>query len=162
MKVFMPHEPRQSRRNRQNADTKGPATQPTTEPSTDEQAPTLVPSRMAEVLQDGPYKDQALVPVSPWIDNKPPAKPSLQLKRDGSTVTARFHPKWRLFGGERPWQWAVYVRRGDTWDFHVYPGDKRGIVLTSDPGAPGDITAVAVAQVDRCGNESKRNVQEVK
>jgi hypothetical protein len=124
--------------------------------------PALIPSKMAEVLEDGPYKDQALVPVSPWLDNKPPAKPALSLTRDGSTIKARFRPKWELFGGEKPWVWAVYVHHGNVWDFHVCPGDRHELILTTDESVPGKVTAVAVAQVDRCGNESKRNVQEVK
>jgi len=172
MKVFMPHEPGESRRRkRRNSD--APTTQPTTAPSTSsmteastepttQPAPGLIPSRMAEVLEDGPYKDQALVPVSPWLDNKAPAKPALDFKRNGSTIKARFRPKWELFGGEKPWLWAVYVRHGDVWDFHVYPGQLRELELNSDENMPGAITAIAVAQVDRCGNESKRNVQEVK
>src|SRR2546421_10693214 len=111
-------------------------------------------------LKDGPYKNQALVPVSPWLDDQAPDKPALKIKHKGETITASWRPAWKLFGGEKPWLWAVYVKRGDAWDFHVYPAQTRSIEFSNEDSAER-VRAIAVAQVDRCGNESKRNVQPV-
>jgi uncharacterized lipoprotein YddW (UPF0748 family) len=114
-----------------------------------------------EALKDGPYKNQALVPVSPWLDSKAPDKPSVHIKRDGEKATAHWKPAWKLFGGEKPWLWAVYIKRGEAWEIKVLPAETRSLDLSA--GSDGQkVSAVAVSQVDRCGNESKRNVQEVK
>ena len=114
-----------------------------------------------EALINGPYKDQSLVPASTWLDDKAPGMPALKLKRDGDKLTAHWSPKWELFGGEKPWLWAMYVKRGDRWQCKVYPAEMRSMELPGNDAA-GALSAVAVSQVDTCGNESKRNVQEVK
>src|SRR5262249_14327289 len=66
-----------------------------------------------DALKDGPYKNQSLVPASPWLDGKVPSEPSLSVKRKGDSITASWSPRWQLFGGESPWLWVVYVKRGD-------------------------------------------------
>ena len=65
-----------------------------------------------------------------------------------------------LFGGEKPWLWAVYVMRNNAWQVRIYPGHTRSIELTKDESGAA-ATAVAVSQIDRCGNESARKVQSV-
>jgi hypothetical protein len=57
--------------------------------------------------------------------------------------------------GEKVWQWAVYSKHGKIWKLHVLPGDTKKIVIRDNPGY-GYVSAVAIAAVDRTGNESKR------
>ena len=58
-------------------------------------------------------------------------------------------------GGEKPLVWSVYVKRGENWEFHVYPAQTTSV---SFKPTSGRISAVAVASVDAVGNESKRMV----
>ena len=117
------------------------------------------PDNLNEKLLQGPYRQQALTPASPWLDNKPPPTPELTLKssKDGG-VTAT----WKggssgvnFIGGEKPVVWSVYVKRGESWEFHVYPAQTTSV---SFKPTSGRISAVAVAAVDSVGNESKRMV----
>ena len=96
---------------------------------------------IADALKNGPYKAQALVPATPWLDDNPPAAPRVRVQ-DGRAT-------WSAGGGERPWQYAVWTQRNGAWQFAVMPGSSDGMDLR---GA----TAVCVSAVDRCGNESKR------
>ena len=97
---------------------------------------------IADALKNGPYATQALVPATPWLDDRPPPAPRVRV--EGSR--AAWSP---ALGAERPWQYAVWTKRGDAWQFAVMPGSSDGIDLS---GA----SAVCVSAVDRCGNESKR------
>jgi uncharacterized lipoprotein YddW (UPF0748 family) len=107
--------------------------------------PVNVPARsrggIAEALKNGPYAQPALVPASTWLDNDPPTAPRVSIS--GGRVA------WTPGAGERPWQYAVWTKRGNEWKFSVMPGSSTGMDLA---GA----TAVCVSAVDRCGNESKR------
>jgi uncharacterized lipoprotein YddW (UPF0748 family) len=103
------------------------------------------PAGVASALKKDLYKDPALVPASPWLDNDPPPKPTVTAHASGDGLHVTWTPGW----GEKAFVWAVWEKRADGWKFHVYPSDARAVDL---PGA----TAVCVSAVDRCGNESKR------
>ena len=96
---------------------------------------------IGEALRKGPYAQPALVPASTWLDNDAPPAPRVSIS--GNRVT------WTSGAGERPWQYAVWTKRGSEWKFSVMPGKSDGMDLA---GA----TAACVSAVDRCGNESKR------
>jgi uncharacterized lipoprotein YddW (UPF0748 family) len=96
---------------------------------------------IAEALKNGAYATPALVPATPWLDDKPPAAP--RVRAQGGRAT------WSAGPGERPWQYAVWSKRGGAWQFKVMPGTSESMEL-------GGASAVCVSAVDRCGNESKR------
>jgi uncharacterized lipoprotein YddW (UPF0748 family) len=88
-----------------------------------------------------------------------PLAPIEQPERSGC-----FQVSWKAAEGEPAWQWAVYTRVGKKWTMHVYPAGTTDAVFydakaakTADPKSTM-IDAVAVAAVDRNGNESKRTV----
>jgi uncharacterized lipoprotein YddW (UPF0748 family) len=114
------------------------------------------PDQLNEKLLKGPYREQALVPASSWLDNKPPGMPEVTAKSQNDGIVVSWKAGSGLFGSEKPWQWTVYTKRGDAWDFHVYPWQ------TMTAKVPAGATAVAVAAVDRNGNESKRMVVTLK
>jgi uncharacterized lipoprotein YddW (UPF0748 family) len=107
---------------------------------------------IATMLREGQYADPALVPASTWLDDQPPAAPRAYVTgaiADGAPLS--LEPA----EDERPWLWTVYVRHGNGWRTHVLPGIDRQFILKDDPEL-GPPAAVAVAAVDRCGNESRR------
>ncbi|MGB7160411.1 MAG: family 10 glycosylhydrolase [Tepidisphaeraceae bacterium] len=133
---------------------------------------------IADALRDGPYRDAVLVPTSPWLDKKAPPAPkdvkaaletglpvatqatTAPTTSPGRTFTRLQLPTgvkiaWQSGKGEAVWQWAVYTKHDGLWKLHVLPGHATETIIRDDPGY-GDVSAVAVAAVDRLGNESKR------
>jgi hypothetical protein len=135
---------------------------------------------IADALHDGPYRKPALVPAATWLDDKaPPVPANVKAERvtdlpvaattqpstgpttsPGGVYTRLQKPSgvritWNAGKGERAWLWAVYTKHGKQWKLHVVPGDQNELVVRDDPSF-GDVTAVAIAAVDRTGNESKR------
>ncbi len=109
---------------------------------------------LADKMADGPYKNAALVPPSPWIDKKAPAAPKVSTEwKDGALEIT-----WMPQGKEEAFVWVVNTRRGERWDTAVVPGDQEGAMRES---GETPITAVAVSAVDRNGNESKKTMVEV-
>jgi uncharacterized lipoprotein YddW (UPF0748 family) len=106
-------------------------------------------AQLNDALLAGPYAQAALVPASPWLDNKPLAAPQVQagVARDGSVQVS-----WELLDMEEASRWAVWVKYGDEWRFAVYPAHVRSVRIEPDPANPREITAVTVASVDRTGN----------
>jgi len=103
-------------------------------------------SGVAEALATQ-YRTPALVPASPWLDDQAPWKPLVQVHASGDGI----HATWSVGWGERPWLWAVWEKHGDEWRFHVYPAN---IHSADFAGA----SAICVSAVDRCGNESPRQI----
>ena len=144
-------ERRRGRRRQRGADTQ-PSAAASTQPAT---APTSQPAprNTAHALETVAYAEPALVPASPWLDDKPPASPKVQVKREGSSNTVDV--SWKRSGHEPAWLWAVYTRHGAAWRLHVYPAETDNVQLAPDP-VLGPVTAVAVRAVDRSGNESPK------
>jgi len=116
--------------------------------------PIMQNAKLANQLKEL-YATPALIPASPWLDNKPPAKPRLSLKPAAEGIMSIVLTPG---GREKPATWAVWCRYGDAWMFDARPGDARKIdVPLSREGKP--LTGVCVSAVDRCGNESSRVTQ---
>ena len=102
---------------------------------------------LTDALESGPYANPALVPASPWLDNKPPLAPEIQadLLPDGSVQVA-----WEPQDMDDAWQYAVWAKQNGQWQFSTYPGTQRAVRIIPKPGAR--VTTVSVAAVDRSGN----------
>ena len=106
-------------------------------------------SALTKRLMAEEFAEPALVPVSPWLDDKPPAKPKATVARGGDgAVVVKLNPG---AGAEPVWQYAVYARHGDAWKFRVVPASEKQVAL-----GDGNISAIVVTAVDRMGNESER------
>lgn len=114
---------------------------------------------MAKGLIDGPYKKQALVPASEWMDDKAPASPAATavLTTDKENVKIEWtHP---LPGDV--FHWVVYYKYGSSWNYTIMNRNDRTLTIKSYPGkdpVKDRITEVVVTAVDRVGNESQRAV----
>jgi len=111
---------------------------------------------IADKLREGPYRQPALVPASPWLagaDDAPPARPRLSLPRAKNELGVRFESG----GGAQPWLWVVRVRYDREWFVGILPGRHREFKIPSscpssdNSGGPEE---VAVSAVDRIGRES--------
>jgi uncharacterized lipoprotein YddW (UPF0748 family) len=88
----------------------------------------------------GAYAEPALVPASPWLDDRPPAKPTVT--RDGQEL--RITPT-----GEPVRLFVVRTRTGDKWETTFRPADGEKAATIKLPAAD----EVRVSAADRVGNE---------
>ncbi len=99
-------------------------------------------SGIATALKNGPFREPALAPASPWLDADKPAPPALDRPWGGGL-------QLRAVSGVPPLLWAVWRRQSLRWRFGVQPAGERDIdVAGSD--------AVVVSAVSRTGQESER------
>lgn len=106
---------------------------------------------LAQALLDGPYKKQALVPASKWLDATPPAAPKVAIKKEQDFVTVNWlHP-----GKPDVFQWVVYYQYGKTWGYQIVNGNESSVRLKAGSGT-NTLNTVAVSAVDRSGNESSK------
>jgi hypothetical protein len=106
---------------------------------------------LAAHLKDDLYQQPALIPASPWLGSKAPAKPGVRAEADNGGVRVSWWPQ----STAKVANWALWIRHGDTWSFHTFPVDTTSQLLKDDPRS-GPITEIVVSAVDRLGNESAR------
>ena len=101
---------------------------------------------LADQLKNGLYAAPALVPASRWLDDAPPAPPTIDFS-PSDPANLILTPG----DGEAVWQFAVWSQKADLiWHFRVLPGHVRSLMIESE------IRRVVITSVDRCGNESSR------
>ena len=93
------------------------------------------------------YRDQALVPASPWLGAKRPSKPAISLKR--SAATGEYSLSLTPAKGEKVWLWTVRTYVNGEWNSEVLPGWLRVHRL-----AFPHVSQVYVTAVTRTGIES--------
>jgi hypothetical protein len=86
------------------------------------------------------YTEPALVPASPWLDDQPPAKPTVTRDGKGLRIAPTGEPV-RLF--------VVRTRTGDKWETTLRPADGEKAVSVELAAAD----EVRVSAIDRAGNE---------
>jgi uncharacterized lipoprotein YddW (UPF0748 family) len=106
---------------------------------------------LQSALQRGPYAETALVPASPWLDAKSPAKPTLAIAGNATELQA----SWSAAPGEPIGFWLLQVKRGGNWASETTSERSR----TLAGPAP---EMVAVAAIDRAGNASPPAVLQLK
>ncbi|HQV85749.1 MAG TPA: family 10 glycosylhydrolase [Chitinophagaceae bacterium] len=110
---------------------------------------------LAKALLESTYKNQAIVPASPWLDNKAPDAPKVSTSKTDKITISWSHPDERDV-----FRWVVYFKYGNNWNYTILNRNERSFTL--NPGTEVnkkivDLKEVAVTAVDRTGNESARN-----
>lgn len=109
---------------------------------------------MARALLDGPYKKEALVPASPWLDNKPPSDPWSAIKMKDS---ASYAVNWGHADENDVFRWVVYHKYGNKWSYTIVNKNTHSIDLPAtiiENKVSNKLSAIAVTAVDRSGNET--------
>lgn len=96
-------------------------------------------------LVQGPYAGRVLAPAMPWLGADRPGAPLLHVERRDGGEGPAVHAAWTPGAGASA-GWSVAVRSGGVWTQVAAPGSERDFTAT------GEIDAVAVRGVDRCGN----------
>lgn len=119
--------------------------------------PLITNTHLTDALLAGPYQKQALVPASPWLDNKPPAAPLVQTTTSGEKVKI----SWTHPDEKDVFHWVVYYKYENTWHYTILNRKDRALeidrIWVKDPlPVPQEILLkeIAVSAVDRFGNES--------
>lgn len=107
---------------------------------------------LAQALLDGPYKKDALVPESPWLDDSKPGTPEMKMVTVGDSLMLT----WDYNAADNIRRWVVYFQYGNRKpDYNIVPYAQKSIML---PRSVGDKTKmplkqVAVTAVNGNGNE---------
>jgi uncharacterized lipoprotein YddW (UPF0748 family)/predicted glycoside hydrolase/deacetylase ChbG (UPF0249 family) len=130
--------------------------------------PLITNGDIGEGLLTGPYKNQALVPQSPWLDDVKPASPQVihHIQQDNLVVS------WRHSKPEDVFRWIVYYKYANNWEYKILNKQDRSLtipVFFEQPvknqrfrkenvkdirGSLIPLSEIAVSAVDRVGNES--------
>ena len=100
-----------------------------------------------QALIDGPYKRDAIIPVSPWIKATRPTPPRVSIDRGKEFVNV----SWSERRPGKAFRFVVYAKDKEGWSYSILPASERSISLSADRG----IENVIVKSVDRLGNESR-------
>ncbi|UJH90137.1 family 10 glycosylhydrolase [Antarcticibacterium sp. 1MA-6-2] len=118
--------------------------------------PLLKYPNISKGIVDGPYKTQALVPESPWINPILPAAPKVNME----IVDNKVNLNWHLPEGEA-FKWVVYYKYNDVWNYKILNRNERNTELNRLSNGKTPLTHVGVTAVDRTGNQSSFNEIEV-
>lgn len=103
---------------------------------------------MAPALHDGPYKNPALVPATPWLGKTLPEKPKLEVVGNSGKQRASF----AMPDGKNPWLWVVRTLQDGAWQVEISPGNMAGISIHLGEGSEL-VKKIAVSAVNRTGIE---------
>lgn len=110
--------------------------------------------KLAEAVLNGPYKKNALVPASPWLDNKAPEMPDASTTVKDDIVQINWTPKEE----NDVFHWVVYYQYGSQWSYEILNRKERSLEVNRNKtigNTNTPLTKIIVTAVDRTGNESK-------
>ncbi len=101
---------------------------------------------LVDRLGEGPYRQPALVPLTPWLPSVPPDPPNVSMREGAIEISPG--------AGGPSFVWALWTRAAKTWTFRVVPAHQHTgpINVKAISGA----SEVVVTAVDRLGVESQR------
>ncbi len=107
-------------------------------------------SNMLYKLKEGPYKEKALIPKSPWLKPLISERPGLFLSDQQNNIEV----KWSLKKEENVSHWLLYKRYGEIWETEIL--DSKTTVQTLQKHKDGKkLDMIVIQAVDRLGNESE-------
>ena len=113
---------------------------------------------LSKALLEGPYKNQALVPSSPWLDSDIPVAPIVA----SQAVSNNLNVSWQHDNAQDIFRWVVYYKYNNgPWQYKIVSKNDRSIELPKvQTGKTATISHIAVTAVNRSGNES--DLKEIK
>ncbi|WP_435523947.1 glycoside hydrolase family 10 protein [Chryseobacterium indoltheticum] len=114
-------------------------------------------SNMLPTLKNGPYKEKALTPKSPWIKAAPLEKPTLFINDNASFIQT----SWSTKNIGNVFQWVLFTQYNGVWETEILTLEN----LSKDIPKFKDgkrLNAIAIKAIDRLGNESDYMAKKVK
>jgi hypothetical protein len=106
-------------------------------------------------LLAGPYKQQALVPPSPWLGDKAPDAPNTKAVLMDSMVLVT----WKEPRAKDVSLWVVYQRYGKKWHYHILTGIEQSMPVQLKETIGKEVFAleeIQVSAISRTGIESEK------
>ncbi|WBL25700.1 glycoside hydrolase family 10 protein [Zunongwangia sp. HGR-M22] len=119
----------------------------------------LINDKEAEkALAENYFRKPALVPPSPWIDNKAPKLPEVSTNLDVNTLRI----SWEHPNENDVFRWVLYFQyEGSKWDFKILNNDQLSELKTTLSYLVGEkkvkLSKIGITAVDRTGNQSDFN-----
>lgn len=116
-------------------------------------APLVNYPNLGKAVVEGPYKKEALVPNSPWLDNEAPAVPVVVPEPNGELVKLTWVPG----DDQEVFRWVVYYQHGDQWNYKILDRKANSFNILKEVGESKrklPLKKFAVTAIDRSGNES--------
>jgi uncharacterized lipoprotein YddW (UPF0748 family)/predicted glycoside hydrolase/deacetylase ChbG (UPF0249 family) len=130
--------------------------------------PLITNGDLVDSLLTGPFKKQALVPTSPWLDNINPESPQVinHILEDNMVIS------WRHTNSDDVFRWVVYYKYANDWEYKILNSLDRSLSIplysvktdslrgkkieeiNDVEGLLNPLSDIAVTAVDRVGNES--------
>ncbi|HSK12643.1 MAG TPA: family 10 glycosylhydrolase [Phnomibacter sp.] len=108
---------------------------------------------LMNTLKEGPYRQQALIPASPWMGAQVPAAPKANVSKSSTDAKVQ----WSHANPAEVWQWVVYARYGNRWQYSIHTAGTTGTTLPLQQTVGKDIVKleeIKVSAVSRTGMES--------
>ncbi len=116
----------------------------------------LMNNKEAEkALAENYFRKPALIPASPWIDDKAPKSPEVLTNLDGNTLRI----SWQHPDENDVFKWVLYFQyEGSKWDFKILNNDQLSELKTTLSYLVGQkkvkLSKIGITAVDRTGNQS--------
>jgi hypothetical protein len=112
------------------------------------------PALVKELLF-GPYKNEALIPASPWLDEIAPSAPDVSFSKNNSGIKI----EWQLKDADT-FKWVLYFQYENQWSYKILSRNETNSTLNQkmiDPqGRELLLKNIIVTAIDRSGNESQQ------
>jgi uncharacterized lipoprotein YddW (UPF0748 family) len=111
---------------------------------------------MQKGLMAGPYKNGALIPATPWLDNDAPAQPQVTSEKMGDSTKI----SWTHANEGDVFRTVVYYKHGNSWTYKILNRNERFIMVPNaikNGNQTVALTSWKVSAVDRMGNESQKS-----
>ncbi|MDO5637771.1 MAG: family 10 glycosylhydrolase [Myroides sp.] len=113
-------------------------------------------SNMVTALKNGPYKDKALIPQSPWISTNKPNKPQLHIVEESTKISIN----WGNSTEKDVFQWVLYSRYENDWEVEILPKNEHFKQLNRTLNGK-KCNMVVLKAIDRLGNESDYTLKRI-
>jgi uncharacterized lipoprotein YddW (UPF0748 family) len=120
-------------------------------------APLINSPELIKAISNGPYKKQALVPKSSWLNQTKPEKPTLKysINKDSLSMT------WTHKNIDKIANWVVHYKYDSKWNYTIHgkPINSQKIPLVVDNSknlnnSKKTLNTIAISAIDKYGNES--------
>ncbi|MCI2228752.1 family 10 glycosylhydrolase [Polaribacter sp. MSW13] len=120
-------------------------------------APLLNSPELTKAISDGPYKKQALVPKSIWLNKTKPQKPTsnYSIEKDSLQIT------WTHKNVEKIANWVIHYKYNSKWSYRILGRFSRSQKIPLTIENPNNLKSpkkilntIAVSVIDKYGNES--------
>ena len=112
---------------------------------------------LTKELKQGPYKVQALIPASTWLNATLPAAPKVSIKRNGESVNLAWSSSEK-----ESFRWVVYSQYDNKWEYEIKNKEELTtslkLKMSNGTGSSATLKNIVVTAIDRTGNESAQKM----